>query len=114
MSALTFSQLFTPVQLPNAVDVLFYMPTTPGTTVLKNGRVRLTNTTAGAVTATLYADVAATASSAANCCLNAVSIAANSYLDVDIPTMKAGDTLRGLAGAATSITMHEIGGVLFS
>lgn len=112
--ALTFSQLFTPVQLPNAAAVLFTMPTLPDTTVLKNGRVRLTNTSGGAVTVTLYAAASATASGAANCCLNAVSIAANNYLDIDLPTLKAGDTLRGLASAATSITMHEIGGVLFS
>jgi len=112
--ALTFSQLFPPAQLPNAVAVLFTMPTSPATTVLKNGRVRLTNTTGGAVSVTLYADASATASSAANCCLNAVSIAANGYLDVDLPTLKAGDTLRGLASAATSITIHEMGGVLFS
>jgi hypothetical protein len=90
------------------------MPTTPSTTVLKNGRVRLTNSTAGAVAVTLYADVAATASSAANVCLNAYSIPANDFRDIDIPTLKAGDTLRGFASAATSITMHELGGVLYS
>lgn len=112
--ALSISQLFQPQQLPTSVGVLFSMPTTPATSVLKNGRVRLTNTTGGIVAATLYVAPAATASSAANCCLSAVSIAANGYLDVDIPTMAAGDTLRGLAGAATSITIHEIGGVIYS
>lgn len=112
--ALTFSQLFTPVQLPNAVAVLYTPPVDPATSVIKNGRVRLTNTTAGAVSATLYAAASATASSAANCFLNAVSIAANGYLDVDLPTLKAGDTLRGFASAAASITMHEMGGVIFS
>lgn len=112
--ALSFLQLFGPTVLPNAVGVLYSMPTTPTTSVLKNGRVRLTNTTAIAATATLYSAPAATASSAANCFLNAVSIAPNSYLDVDIPTMAAGDTLRGLAGAVSSITMHELGGVIYS
>lgn len=112
--ALTISQLFTPVQLPNAVAVLFTMPTTPTNSVLKNGRVRLTNTTGGAVAVTLYADVAATASSAANEFFPAKSVPANDYIDVDIPTLKAGDTLRGFAGAATSITMHELGGILYS
>lgn len=112
--ALSIQQLFAPVQLPNAAAVLFSMPTTPTTSVLKNGRVRLTNTSASAVPVTLYADASSTASSAANCCLNAVSIAANSFLDVDIPTMKAGDTLRGFAGTASVITMHELGGVLYS
>ena len=112
--ALTISQLFTPVQLPNAAAVLFTMPTAPASTVLKNGRARLTNTSGGAVAVTLYSDVAATASSAANCCLSAVSVGANGYLDIDLPTMKAGDTLRGFAGTANVITMHELGGVLYS
>lgn len=112
--ALTIQQLFAPVQLAAAAAVLFTMPTTPTTTVLKNGRVRLTNTSAGAVPVTLYADASGNASAAANCCLNAVSIAANSYIDIDIPTLKAGDTLRGFAGTANVITMHELGGVLYS
>lgn len=112
--AIDIKQIFTPVQLPTAVGVLVTMPTTPNTLVMKNGRVRLTNTSASSVTVTLYADAAATASSAANCCLNNLSIAGNSYQDVDIPTMKAGDTLRGFASAATSITMHEVGGVFHS
>lgn len=112
--AITIAQLFTPVQLPNAVGVLYTMPTLPASSVLKNARLRLTNTTGGPVAATLYADVAATASGAANCFLSAVSIAAGASLDVDIPTLKAGDTLRGLAAAANSITAHEMGGVLYS
>jgi hypothetical protein len=114
--ALTISQLFTPVQLPNAVGVLFTMPTAAEqpTAVLKNGRVRLTNTSAAAVPVTLYAAPSATASAAANCCMSTQSIPANSYVDVDIPTMAAGDTLRGFAGTASVVTMHEMGGMLYS
>lgn len=112
--ALTITQLFKPVQLPNAAAVLFTMPTTPTTLVLKNGRVRLTNTSGVAVAVTLYADVAATASGAANCCLNGVSIGGNGYLDIDIPTLAAGDTLRGFAGTANVITIHELSGVYYS
>lgn len=110
--ALTFAQLFTPVQLPAAAAVLFTLNVANG--VLKNGRVRLTNTSAGAVTVTLYMAAAASPSAAATSCLNAKSIAMNDYLDIDIPTMANGDTLRGFASAATSITMHEIGGVIYS
>lgn len=109
--ALTISQLFIPVQLPNAVAVLFTMPASG---VLKNGRVRLTNTSAAAVPVTLYAAPTATASAAANCCLSAKSIAANDYLDVDIPTLTGGDTLRGFAGTAAVITLHEMGGIVYS
>jgi hypothetical protein len=107
-----FSQLFTPVVLPAAAASLWPMPTTNSNTILRNGRVRLTNTTGGSVSVTLYADVAATASSAANACLSAFSIAGNSFADVDLPVLKAGDTLRGFASAAASITMHHIDGFL--
>lgn len=112
--ALDIKQLFGPTVLAAVAGPLFIMPTAPTGLVLKNGRVRLSNTTAAAVTVTLYADVAATASGAGNVCLPATSIAGNGYLDVDLPTLKAGDTLRGFASAATSITMQELGGVLYS
>lgn len=112
--ALTVTQLFQPVQLAASAGVLYTMPASPATSVLKNGRVRLTNTSASAVPVTLYAAPSATASAVGNCCLSAVSIAGNSYLDVDIPTLIAGDTLRGFAGTASVVTMHELGGVLYS
>ena len=112
--ALTVSQLFTPVQLGGIAAVLFSMPTAPATSVLKNGRVRLTNTSGAPVPVTLYAAAAAVVSGVTNCCLNAVSIGGNSYLDLDIPTLLAGDTLRGFAGTASVITMHELGGVIYS
>lgn len=112
--ALSVVQLFAPVALANAVAVLYTMPASPTTSVLKNGRVRLTNTSGAAVPVTLYADASGNASAAANCCLNAKSVAANDFLDVDIPTLKAGDTLRGFAGTAAVITMHELGGILYS
>lgn len=112
--ALTISRLFAPTVLPAVVGVLFSMPTTPASSVLKNGRMRLVNTSGAAVTVTLYADASANPSAAGNCFLSAQSIAAGAYLDVDIPTMVAGDTLRGLASAGSSITVHEVGGVIYS
>ncbi len=115
MPTLEIKQLFAPVVLPAAAAVLYTMPTAavaPGA-VLKNGRVRLSNTTAAPLTATLYADVAATASGPGNVCFPTKAVPANDYVDVDLPTLKAGDTLRGFAGAAASITMQELGGVIY-
>jgi hypothetical protein len=112
--ALSIVQLFQPVVLGTSSGVLYSMPTLPTTSVLKNGRVRLTNTTGGPVAATLYAAPSATASAASNCFLSGVSIAAGASLDVDVPSLAAGDTLRGLAGAGASISVHEMGGVLYS
>ena len=112
--ALTFTKLFNPQQLPNVVGTIYTCPANPPSTVLKNGRVRLSNTTGGAVTATLYAVPNAGTASDANAFMKAQSIPANAFVDVDVPTLGQGDTLQGLAGAATSITIHELGGVLYS
>ncbi|WP_323141281.1 hypothetical protein [Massilia phyllosphaerae] len=115
--ALTILQLFSPTQLPTAVAVLYAMPDAASqpTAVLKNGRIRLSNASStAAVPVTLYAAPAATASGPSNCCFPSQSIAPNSYLDVDIPTLKAGDTLRAVAGTANMVTAHEMGGVLYS
>lgn len=112
--ALTFTQLFAPTVLTTSAATLCTCPATPSTSVIKNGRVRFTNTTAGAVAVTAYAVPLAGTATAGNCFLNAESVGPNSHLDVDVPTLKAGDFLQAFAGAATSITMTEMGGVIFS
>lgn len=112
--ALTISQLFTPVQLTNADAVLFTMPAAPASLVCQNMRVRLTNTDTVAHTVTLNVDASGNASGVANRCLSAKSIAGSDYLDVDIPVMKAGDTLRGLADTAAKVTIHQLSGSYWS
>jgi hypothetical protein len=111
---LSVVQLFAASQMPTgAAGVIYEMPTTPAASVLKNGRLRLTNTTAAPVTVSLHADVAANASGAANAFLDNYSLGAHTAQDFDIPTLKAGDTLRGLASGA-GVTVHEMGGALYS
>lgn len=90
------------------------MPATPTTTLLRGARMRLTNTTGGAVTATLYAVPLAGTAADGNAFVKAKSIAANDYLDIDVPLMGPGGFVQGLAGAATSITAHFLSGSLFS
>ena len=112
--ALTFIRLFAPTVLTTSAATLYTCPASPVTSVLKNGRVRFTNTTAGAISVTAYAVPVAGSAAAGNCFLNAESISPNSHLDVDIPTLSTGDFLQALASANTSITATEVGGVLFS
>jgi hypothetical protein len=107
-----FTQLFTPTVLGTTSGVIYTMPTSPTTTILRNGRVRLVNTSAATRTVTLYNDVTATASSSANSCLTGYSIAAGNFLDLDTPVLKAGETLRGLADATPGVTVHHIDGFL--
>lgn len=114
MTTLTFQKLFSPRALPNAVAVIYTCPASPPSACLKNGRVRFTNTTGGAITVTAYTTAPAVLPAASNMFLNAVSIAANGFLDVNLPTLGAGDSFQAFASAAASITVSEIGGVIFT
>lgn len=113
--ALSYAKLFEPNVVDNAaVETLYTVPASPTTTLLRNGRIRFTNTTGGAVTISCYAVPVAGTASDGNAILKAQSVAANSYVDVDLPIMKAGDFVQAQAGAASSITAHAIDGVLWS
>ena len=111
--ALQFLQLFAPNQVDNAApDTLFTMVTTPANAILRNARVRFANTTAGAVTVQAWAVPSAGAANDTTVFLPTVSIAANSYIDVDVPVIAAGGTIRAQAGAANSITATAIDGFI--
>jgi len=112
--ALSITRLFAPVALGAAAATLFTNPASPISSVLRNGRVRFTNTTAGPVTVTAYAVPLAGTAAASNCFMNAESIAANSHLDIDVPMLAAGDFVQALASAAASITATALDGVGFS
>lgn len=111
---ISYSAFFAPTVLTTSAATLYTMPASPATSLLRGGRVRLTNTTAGAVTATLHAVPSAGTAGDANAFLKAKSIAANDYLDVDVPILPPGALLQGLAGAGASITAHMLSGSIFS
>jgi len=110
----SYSNFMAPTVLTTSAADLVTVAATPTTNLLRGGRMRLTNTTGGAVTATLYAVPAAGTASDANAFIKAKSIAANDYLDGDVPIMPAGSKVQGLAGAATSITAHMLSGSVYS
>lgn len=111
---ITYSSFFAPTVLGTSAGTLLTVPTSPAGSLLRGGRVRLTNTTGAAVTVTLYAVPAAGTAAAANAFVSGKSINANDFLDVDVPIMPAGAILEGLASAATAITAHMISGGLYS
>ena len=111
---ISYAQFMSPTVLGTAASTLFTIPALPASNLFRGGRMRLTNTTAGAVTATLYAVPIAGAAAAGNAFMSGKSIAANDFMDVDIPIIAPGGFVQGLAGAATSITVSMISGSLFS
>lgn len=112
--ALTFKKLFEPAQLTTGLVTYFTVAATPTTNLLRGARIRLTNTTAGAVSVDVHAVPVSGAAGDSNAVLKGFSIAANSYQDIDLPEMKAGDFMQALAGAAASISIHCLDGVIFS
>jgi hypothetical protein len=112
--AITYSAFMPPTVLGLTAATLFANPDQPPTTLLRGGRIRLTNTAAVPVTATLYAVPLAGTASAGNAFVSTKTIAGNDFLDVDVPLMGPGSFVQGLASAAASITAHMISGSLFS
>ena len=110
----SYSSFFDATVLTTSAATLFTVPASPSTTLLRQGRIRLTNTTGGAITATLYAVPPAGTAGTVNAFVSAKSIAANDYLDVDVPQLRAGAFVQALAGATPGITAHMISGALFS
>lgn len=113
--SISYSNFFAPTVLGIAAATLGTpVPTSPATTLLRGGRMRLVNTTAAAATATLYAVPSGGTAGVGNAFLSAKTIAANDYLDVDVPIMPAGAFIQGLSGTASAITAHMLSGSLFA
>jgi hypothetical protein len=112
--SITYSNFFAPTVLTTSAATLFTVPATPTTMLLRGGRVRLTNTTAGPITVTAYAVPSGGSAADGNAFVKAKSVAANDYLDIDLPVMPAGAFLQALASASTSITAHMLSGSYFS
>lgn len=106
-----YSKLFEPVAMVLTVPTtIFTVPESVAATLLRGGMVRITNSTAGLVTATLHAVPKSGAAAAANICLPTVSVGANSSIDVQLPQMKAGDFLQGFASVAASLNIQALAG----
>lgn len=86
--------------------------TAPPFTLATISACTLTNTTAGAVTATLHLVPSGGTAGAANCILSARTIAAGESYNVGSAigqTLPAGATLQALASAATAVTLVASG-----
>lgn len=111
---ISYTNFMAPTVLGLAAATLVTVPSTPASTLLRGGRIRLTNTTGSAVSVTLYSVPSGGSAGVGNAFLSAKSVAASDYLDVDVPIMPAGSLIQGLAGTATAITAHMLSGSYFS
>lgn len=113
--ALTFGKLFAAKQVDNAaVDTLLTVPTSPSSSILRNGRIRFANTSALAATIKAWGVPLAGAAADANCFLPTTSVAPNAYIDVDCPALSAGDFIQAQAGTVSAITASCIDGFIQS
>jgi len=112
--ALSFTKLFQPALLGNAAATVYTMPATPATTLLRNGRVLLTNIDTVAHAVTLYAVPSGGSASTTNEFLPAVSVPANGTLPVDVPQLAISDFIQGFADTANKVNIQALDGVLQS
>lgn len=112
--ALLIQQLFVPTALTTSAATLFTCPANPTTSILPNGRMRFTNTDSAAHAVTAYAIPSGGTAGAGNEFLPAVSVAPNSFIDVDIPMLKAGDFLQAKADTGADVTVFAMSGTIFS
>lgn len=115
MTQPVIQQLFEPFVLTAAAQVVYTAPAATQNLkpVIVGGRVRFANTSAGSVTVTAYAVPANGSPGAGNTFIPGVSIAANAYLDSDLPVLGPGDSFQALASAVTSITVTQLAGILY-
>lgn len=113
--ALSFTKLFQPSALGTSAASIYQVPAAPATSLLRNGRVRLTNNATAAAAVSLYAVPAGTTTATTtNAFLPGVSIAANQALEVDVPQLAAGDAIYAVCGVANAVNSQAMDGVLQS
>jgi hypothetical protein len=112
--SIQYSSFFAPTVLTTTAATLFTVPATPTSTLLRGGRMRFTNTTAGSITVTAHAVPAAGTAADGNAFVKAKTIAANDYLDLDVPIMAPGAFVQALASANTSVTVTMLSGSYFA
>jgi hypothetical protein len=109
---MTFSVIkaFEPLQLAATAGDIYTVPATPASKTV-NFRVRLVNTDTSTQAVTLYAVPSGGSAGVGNSCFQR-TLAIGEVVDVDVPVLKSGDKLQGLAGTANKVTVHHLSGLL--
>lgn len=106
--------LFQPTVLTTAAVTLYAVPALPASVILKNAVLYFNNTTAGAVTVTVYYVPAAGTAGVANNIATTLTINPSSPpTALPVTDMLAGSTIQALCSANTSVTVLAKGGALF-
>lgn len=112
--AINYQKFFQPTTLTASAAIIYTVPASPVSNLLRGSRVRLTNTTTSPKTAKLYA-VPSGGSIADSCVFFAdQTVPANGYVDVDIPILAAGDTIQALASVTPGVNIQAMAGGVFS
>jgi hypothetical protein len=111
--SIQYSKLFEPTLLGTSAATIYTAPSSPATVVIPNMQVVLTNnSTTTSYTATLYAVPLSGSASTTNVFVNARGLAPGESLEVNVPQLKAGDFLQGLASTANVINIQFLTGVI--
>lgn len=105
---------FASVVLGNASSIIYTVPSSPSSLTFYGGRVRFANFDTVTHSVTMYAVPSGGAPATSNEVLAAKPIAANDFIDVDVPILGPGMTIRALADAGAAVNMSQLAGFLSS
>ena len=103
-----------PVQLLTTAATLYTVAANPANILLVGGRLRFANQDTATRAVTAYAVPSGGAATVTTAFMNAVTIAANQYLDVDLPVLAAGGSYQALADVGGKVSVFQLGGVALS
>lgn len=112
--SIQFLKLFSPALLTGSAATIYTMPSLPISSLLRNGRVLLTNIDSVAHAVTLYAVPNGGTASTTNEFLSAMSIGAGQSIPVDVPQLGFGDFLQGFADTGAKVNIQALDGVIQS
>lgn len=111
---ISYQKFFPPTVIPTAITSVYQVPVTPASSLLRGARVRITNSTASAKTARLYAVPSGDVPADGNAFFFDSTIPALGFVDVDVPILAAGDTLQASASTNPGLNIQAITGGVFS
>ncbi len=108
---LVYGKQFSAQYVSNSVTTIFTLTSSMTTATIRNMRIRLINSSVGAVSVSAYI-VPNGGSSGNDNIFYTASLAAGAMIELDVPQMAKGDSLQASAATATSVTIHDVDSVI--
>lgn len=114
MSAYLEVKMFDPKALSTVTTTIYTVPVDPATQQLLSAGIRVVNHGDATRNVTIYLVPSGDSADTTNIFLDQEQVKLQAHMDVVIPTLSAGDTIQMKQNAGTDITVHALGGTLWT